>query len=62
VRWISRLVSVVVIGVVVLLASALVRANMPKTHVGQHFRAFARFRDGSRIATGSPVMIARCRG
>ncbi|HEX4451136.1 MAG TPA: MlaD family protein [Kofleriaceae bacterium] len=60
-RWISRVVSVVVVGVVVVLAWVVLRANMPKTHVGQHFRAFAQFRDGSRIATGSPVMIAGVR-
>jgi phospholipid/cholesterol/gamma-HCH transport system substrate-binding protein len=61
VRWLSRLVSVVAIGAFVVAAYALLRANMPTTHVGQHFRAYARFRDGSRIATGSPVMIAGVR-
>jgi phospholipid/cholesterol/gamma-HCH transport system substrate-binding protein len=61
VRWLSRLVSVVVIGVFVVAAYALLRAKMPKTHVGQHFHAYARFRDGSRLATGSPVMIAGVR-
>ena len=34
---------------------------MPATHVGQGFRAWALFRDGSRLATGSPVMIAGVR-
>jgi phospholipid/cholesterol/gamma-HCH transport system substrate-binding protein len=61
VRWLSRLVSVVAVGVVLVAAYALLRANMPKTHIGQHFHAFARFRDGSRLASGSPVMIAGVR-
>jgi phospholipid/cholesterol/gamma-HCH transport system substrate-binding protein len=61
VRWLSRVVSVLVVGVVLVLAFAALRAKMPKTHVGQHFTAFARFRDGSRIAPGSPVMIAGVR-
>ena len=60
-RWLSRLVSVVAVAVVVVLAIAVLRAKMPKTHVGGHFRAFARFRDGSRLAEGSPVMIAGVR-
>src|SRR4051794_28353352 len=34
---------------------------MPATHVGQGFRSWALFRDGSRLATGSPVMIAGVR-
>lgn len=57
-RWISRLVSVVVIIAVVAVLAIIVRAKMPTTHVGQHFRAWALFRDGSRLAIGSPVMIA----
>jgi phospholipid/cholesterol/gamma-HCH transport system substrate-binding protein len=61
VRWLSRLISVLAIAVVVVLAIAVLRAKMPKTHVGGHFRAFARFRDGSRLAQGSPVMIAGVR-
>jgi len=61
VRWLSRVVTLVAIAVVVLLAYALLRAKMPKTHIGQHFHVFARFRDGSRLAQGSPVMIAGVR-
>ncbi len=60
-RWISRVISVLVVGVVLVLAFAALRAKMPKTHVGQSFRVFARFRDGSRLAQGSPVMIAGVR-
>jgi phospholipid/cholesterol/gamma-HCH transport system substrate-binding protein len=61
VRWISRIVSIVIIAVVVIGAFELLRAKMPATHVGGHFRVFARFRDGSRLAVGSPVMIAGVR-
>jgi phospholipid/cholesterol/gamma-HCH transport system substrate-binding protein len=61
VRWLSRVVSLVAVAVIVFLAYALLRAKMPKTHIGQHFTAFARFRDGSRLAGGSPVMIAGVR-
>ena len=60
-RWLSRVVSVLAIAVVIVLAYAVLRAKMPKTHVGGHFHAFARFRDGSRLAEGSPVMIAGVR-
>src|ERR1700759_5567824 len=34
---------------------------MPATHLGGHFYTYPRFRDGSRLATGSPVMIAGVR-
>jgi len=61
VRWLSRVISVLVVGAALLLAFAVLRAKMPTTHVGGHFRAFARFRDGSRLAIGSPVMIAGVR-
>lgn len=42
-------------------AYALLRAKMPSTHVGGAFKTYARFRDGSRLAVGSPVMIAGVR-
>jgi len=61
VRWISRIVSIVVLAVLVLGLAALVRAKMPATHLGGHFYTYARFRDASRLATGSPVMIAGVR-
>ena len=60
-RWISRIVSIVVLAVLVLGLAALVRAKMPATHLGGHFYTYARFRDASRLATGSPVMIAGVR-
>ena len=57
----SRLVSVAVIGVVVVLAALLLRSRMPRTHVGENFTTYALFRDGSRLAVGSPVRIAGVR-
>jgi phospholipid/cholesterol/gamma-HCH transport system substrate-binding protein len=58
VRWLSRVISIVVIVVVVTAIALVIRSKMPATHVGQHFRVWALFRDGSRLAVGSPVMIA----
>lgn len=45
----------------VLLAALWIRSRMPATRVGEAFTTCARFRDGSRIAVGSPVMIAGVR-
>lgn len=39
----------------------LVRAKLPSTSVGGDFQVFARLRDGSRLAVGSPVVIAGVR-
>jgi phospholipid/cholesterol/gamma-HCH transport system substrate-binding protein len=61
VRWLTRAVSIVVFVAVAAAILLLIRAKMPATHVGQGFRAWALFRDGSRLATGSPVMIAGVR-
>lgn len=60
-RWLTRAVSVVVFVLVAAAILLLIRSKMPATHVGQGFRAWALFRDGSRLATGSPVMIAGVR-
>lgn len=60
-RWLSRLVSVAVTVAVLVGAVVVVRAKMPTNWVGGEFRLFARFRDGSRLAVGSPVMIAGVR-
>jgi phospholipid/cholesterol/gamma-HCH transport system substrate-binding protein len=61
VRWLTRAVSVVVFVAVAAALLLLIRSKMPATHIGQGFRAWALFRDGSRLATGSPVMIAGVR-
>ncbi len=60
-RWLSRIVSIVVIAVIIVGAYALLRAKMPATHYGGGFATYARFRDGSRLAVGSPVVIAGVR-
>jgi ABC-type transporter Mla subunit MlaD len=61
VRWISRLVTIVLIVGVVLLFAALIRRKMPATKIGQAFTTCASFRDGTRLAVGSPVLIAGVR-
>jgi phospholipid/cholesterol/gamma-HCH transport system substrate-binding protein len=60
-RWLSRIVSTVVFAAIVFGAFVLLRSKMPATHIDGHFKTFARFRDGSRLAVGSPVMIAGVR-
>ncbi len=60
-RWLSRLVTgaviVTVVGVVVL----LLRSKLPNAKNGEGFVTWAKFRDGSRFAAGSPVVIAGVR-
>ncbi len=60
-RWLSRLVTfgiaIAVLGVVIL----LLRSRMPDQTVGGGFTVFAKFRDGSNLAVGSPVVIAGVR-
>ncbi|MBL0212382.1 MAG: MCE family protein [Myxococcales bacterium] len=60
-RWLSRLVTfgivISVIGVVVL----LLRARIPNQRIGDSFTTYAKFRDGSHLAVGSPVVIAGVR-
>jgi phospholipid/cholesterol/gamma-HCH transport system substrate-binding protein len=60
-RWLTRIVSTLVFIAILFGAYALLRSKMPATHLGGHFETFARFRDGSRLAIGSPVMIAGVR-
>lgn len=57
-RWLTRLVSVTVILLVVAGAVLLVRAKLPRPHVAGKFLTYAKFRDGARLAVGSPVVIA----
>jgi phospholipid/cholesterol/gamma-HCH transport system substrate-binding protein len=61
VRWLSRLVSIVVVAAVVVGGGLCIRSRMPESEVGEAFRTCALFRDGSKLATGSPVMIAGVR-
>ena len=60
-RWLSRLVSFVVITAIIAAAVVLVRSKMPETRTRGRFETFALFRYGSRLAVGSPVMIAGVR-
>ncbi len=60
-RWLSRFVSVVVIVIVVIMFAIFIRSRMPETKIGEQFMTCAAFRDGSKLALGSPVMIAGVR-
>ncbi|HEY5920414.1 MAG TPA: MlaD family protein [Kofleriaceae bacterium] len=59
--WLSRLVTIVVFVGAVILIALWIRSKMPETEVGDTFTTCARMRDGSRLATGSPVLIAGVR-
>jgi phospholipid/cholesterol/gamma-HCH transport system substrate-binding protein len=58
VRWLSRLVSITLIVAVFLGIALWVRSKMPQGAVAEGFETCAQFRDGQRLAIGSPVMIA----
>ena len=60
-RWLSRIVTFVLLAALVVGAVLLVRLALPNQDVGQDFRTYALLRDGSRLAVGSPVMIAGVR-
>ena len=60
-RWISRLVTFAVFAAVVAGGVLLFRAKIPSQRVGQEFHTWVMFRDGSRLAVGSPVVIAGVR-
>jgi phospholipid/cholesterol/gamma-HCH transport system substrate-binding protein len=61
VPWLSRVVTIVVFITAFVLVVTWVRSKMPETEVGESFVTCARFRDGSRLAPGSPVLIAGVR-
>jgi phospholipid/cholesterol/gamma-HCH transport system substrate-binding protein len=61
VRWLTRLTTFAVISIIVGAAALLLRAKMPTVRVAGSFRTYAKFRDGSRLAAGSPVVIAGVR-
>jgi phospholipid/cholesterol/gamma-HCH transport system substrate-binding protein len=58
VRWISRLIALAIVLVVVAGVALVIRAKMPTTKVRGSFYTHAKFRDGSRLAPGSAVVIA----
>lgn len=61
VRWLSRLISVGVALAVLALAALWFRSRIPDPSVGEGFVTYAKFRDGSRLQRGSPVVIAGVR-
>jgi phospholipid/cholesterol/gamma-HCH transport system substrate-binding protein len=61
VRWLSRVVTITVLVGGALLIALWIRSKMPETSVGEQFTTCARMRDGSRLAPGSPVLIAGVR-
>jgi len=61
VKWLPGLIRAAVVIALVAVAFLFVRHNMPTSEVGEHFTAYALFRDGTRLATSSPVMIAGVR-
>ena len=60
-RWLSRLTSAAVILIVIAGVMLLIRAKLPSNAVAGSFQTHAKFRDGSRLAVGSPVVIAGVR-
>ncbi len=60
-RWVSRLVTVAIGIAIVAAVALLIRSQMPTVEIGGQFRTWAKFRDGSRLAVGSPVVIAGVR-
>ena len=60
-RWLSRLVTVSVIVVLVGGLGLLIYKGVPDTTIGGDFQLWVKFRDASRVAPGSPVVIAGVR-
>ncbi len=60
-RWLSRLVTLGVVIVIVTIAALWIRSRVPDTRIGGSFVTYALFRDGSRLAVTSPVVIAGVR-
>lgn len=60
-RWVTRLTTGAVILIIAAGVTLLIRAKVPTSKVEGSFRTYAKFRDGSRLAAGSPVVIAGVR-
>ncbi|NVB84534.1 MAG: MCE family protein [Kofleriaceae bacterium] len=60
-RWLSRLVQIAVIVAVIGGIVLWLRSKVPQGAIGGGFQTCAMFRDGQRLAIGSPVMIAGVR-
>jgi phospholipid/cholesterol/gamma-HCH transport system substrate-binding protein len=61
VRWLSRLVTIGITVSVLGLAVLWLRSRIPDQKLAGGFTTYARFRDGSHLAVGSPVVIAGVR-
>lgn len=60
-RWVSRLTTAAVVVILVGALAWFIHSRMPRAEIGGGFEAWAMFRDGSRLAVGSPVVIAGVR-
>jgi len=60
-RWVSRLTTLVVVLALVAGVGLYLRSRIPVAEKGGSFRTHAKFRDGSKLAIGSPVVIAGVR-
>lgn len=60
-RWLSRFVTIGVVVAILAAGALLIRARIPDQRIGGGFATHAKFRDGSRLAIGSPVVIAGVR-
>lgn len=60
-RWVSRLTTIAIVVALVAGLALCVRAKIPDPSKGGGFQTWAKFRDGSRLAVGSPVVIAGVR-
>ena len=60
-RWLTRLTTFVVIAFVVVGLVVVVRSLVPRITTRGGFRTYVKFHDGSRLAAGSPVVIAGVR-
>lgn len=60
-RWLSRLVTITTLVAIVAGAVFLIQRRVPDLRVGQSFVTYAKFRDGSHLQVGSPVVIAGVR-
>jgi phospholipid/cholesterol/gamma-HCH transport system substrate-binding protein len=61
VRWLTRLTTIAVIAIVVVAVALGIRSKIPTVKVSGNFLTHAKFRDGSRLAPGSAVVIAGVR-
>lgn len=60
-RWLTRLTTALVIAIVVVVVALGIRSKIPTVKVSGEFLTYAKFRDGSRLAPGSAVVIAGVR-